>query len=261
MKLISLLIVVLMIVVTSCEQRGERTIFIFKEINDSNHLIKQEINSAGQLHSEMEMRRDSIPQGAYKEWSEEQLICTGTYVNGKKEGQWVYFNLAGDTSSIENWMSGVKVGSQYTYYGSRSKGNTRNSLASFSFYNGTGEKTGNAIFDMQGNVNSMTGTFFFCAYNKPDISEKDSFSLLVFFDIPELLTYHLTIQEYHNFRKFSEFQYPRSDSDLINTEFAKKKLINKKLPKGHYHWKIIMEIFENTNTIGRDSTSIDVQSR
>ena len=59
---------------------------------------------------------DSINDGNYYVWNNGQIICSGQFKNGKRDGTWFFMNLNHDTIKIENWLSNKKFGQQISYF-------------------------------------------------------------------------------------------------------------------------------------------------
>ncbi|WP_203258232.1 toxin-antitoxin system YwqK family antitoxin [Hyunsoonleella ulvae] len=83
---------------------------VYKSINNRpiNGLYK--IASANGSYSEIFFKKGKI-HGVRKNYSsDERLISTQSYLNGKRDGEWTYYDEDGKPKTIENYKEGLKTG-------------------------------------------------------------------------------------------------------------------------------------------------------
>jgi antitoxin component YwqK of YwqJK toxin-antitoxin module len=132
------------LIFNSCISKNTRFEKIY--IQGKLFIEKKTYDNKGDIISEEILDKDSLRNGFYKEYTRGKIKDSGNYVNGKKEGLWFHWNLAGDLIKIENWLSDKRFGQEFEYYSKTSK--KKSSLYKYSFYNLEGQKTFESKFDL-----------------------------------------------------------------------------------------------------------------
>lgn len=51
-----------------------------------------------------------LNHGRFRQWNKDgKLVLTGSFTDGKRDGQWVYLNEKGETLSEKNYLNGIEV--------------------------------------------------------------------------------------------------------------------------------------------------------
>ena len=252
--------ILFLIFIYGCVHSSQDDSVMFKT-GDTSHIDIKGFDKKRNLLVQQSLNSDSLNDGYYYIWQNEQLICSGQFKNGKKDGTWFFMNLSHDTIKIENWFSDKQFGQQVSYF---NNSNHSRFVKSYIFW-GMDAKLFEMNFDSTGNVKDVKGFPVYCAYSSENIKVGDTFNLIVSWGVPNGFNYAFSISENDIKNKKTsvvknESSY-RSDSKKIWQPNGNYNLIEKKYTsKGPYQWVVKLHIINprNNDTIVNDSTEINL---
>jgi hypothetical protein len=228
---------------------------------DTSHIDIKAFDKKSNLLIEQSLNSDSLNDGYYYVWQNEQLICSGQFKDGKRDGTWFFMNLNHDTIRIENWFSDKQFGQQISYF---SYSNHSQVIKKYIFW-GMNAKLFEMNFDSTGNVKNMKGFPVYCAFNSENIKVGDTFNLICSWGVPNGFNYVFSISETDAKNKkkgiIKSENSDTSDSKKIWKFNGNRSLIEKKYSsKGQYRWMVKLHIINprTNNSVVNDSTEINL---
>ena len=241
---------------SACNSKG--TSFEKKNINGKIFIVKKKYDKKGNINSEELLDKDSIRNGYYKEYIVGNLKDSGNYNNGKKDGLWYHWDLAGDLIKIENWFSGKQFGEEIEYYSKTTI--EKNKLYKYSFYNIEGQKIFESKFDLDGKLLTSEGVPMYCTYNKANIHAGETYELICFLGVPEKSDWKFSVEEIEIEKQKTLFKQEFTNGGLEELPFATRFFHSKKyLSKGAYDWMLLLKInSQSGDTLFKGSTRLSV---
>jgi len=228
---------------------------------DTSHVDIKVFDKKRNLTIQQSLNSDSLNDGYYYVWQNGQLICSGQFKDGKKDGTWFFMNLNHDTTKIENWFSDKQFGQQIFYF---NNSNHFQIIKNYIFW-GMNAKLFEMNFDSTGNVKNVKGFPVYCAFNADDIKVSDTFNLICSWGVPNGFDYTFSISENDiKNKRVSIIKNENSDSSNSKKIWqynGNRNLIEKKYySKGQYQWMVKLHITNprTNNSVVNDSTEIDL---
>lgn len=253
-------VILFLIFIYGCVHSSQNDYAIFKT-GDTSHVDIKVFDKKRNLTIQQSLNSDSLNDGYYYVWQNGQLICSGQFKDGKKDGIWFFMNLNHDTTRIENWFSDKQFGQQISYF---NYSNHSQVIKSYIFW-GMNAKLFEMNFDSIGNVKNVKGFPVYCAFNSENIKVGDTFNLICSWGVPNKFNYAFSISENDiKNKKTSIIKNENSDSfdsKKIWQPNGNRNLIEKKYSsKGQYQWIVKLHITNprSNDTIVNDSTEINL---
>jgi len=247
----SLVYVLFVFLFYNCRTKNPSISYRDYEIGGDVYIIEKYISSNGEISTERLLNSDSVPDGFFRKYENGRVAIIGSYLEGKKDSTWVFFDMVGDTVAVENWFSGSKFGKQLMFYLKPYSQKEKSPLYTFSFLNIEGAEIFRAEFDLEGRLKNLDGAPLYYAYNKSRLSVGDTFELIVFFESPSGYECDLTLDEYDENGLIIQSQsISNNTSSLIVLPYAKKKVVEKHyIHPGEYKWIATISIRDSEGKV------------
>jgi hypothetical protein len=253
---------IIAIIFIGCNNSSKRIVYRDFDSSGVHWIVKKVYDEKGFLSTEELLTSDSVRNGYYKKWERNKLSFQGSYVDGQKEGSWIYKDAIGDTVKIENWFSGKKFGEQLDFF-SRVEASGKPLVYKYSFFDLRGEQVFESRFDLNGQVKDLNGFPLYTVFNKSQIKPDSIFELTCFIGVPNPLNYFFTLKELDEKNKkiISMKEYgTNSTNQLLFTDFGRKCSVEKKYSiSGNYTWQVNLRLTDiKGKTLINDSSNINV---
>lgn len=243
---------------TGCVSKQNRTLYENIDQNGKRVIVKKTFDEHAMLIQEERLDKDSVRNGAYWEYKDGKIKCTGHFADNKKDGTWKYFDATGAIQEKESWFNGKRFGEQFHYYNT---GGRR--LSAYLFDNLEGTELFKALFDSNGKITRSIGAPLYLAYNKADLKVNEELDMIFFFGAPPKCTYKLNISEWSSARHpkcLSSVTVVDSSGEVQRDYMGEKYLLQKTYAeKGVYDWKFDFSVNDGSGrAIVHDTTSQQV---
>ncbi len=253
-------VILCLIFIYGCNHSWKNDYLTF-ETGDTSHTDMKVFDKKSNLTIQESLNSDSLIDGYYYVWNSGQIICSGQFKDGKKDGTLFFMNLNHDTIKIENWFSNKQFGQQISFF---NYSNHSQVIKNYIFW-GMDAKLFKLNFDTTGNVKNVKGFPVYCAFNSENIKLGDTFDLICSWGVPNGFNYVFSISENDiKNKKVSIIKSENSDSSDLKKIWlfsGNRNLIEKKYSlKGQYQWTVKLHIIDprTNDSIVNDSTEIDL---
>src|SRR4029078_4966355 len=92
-------IILFLIFIYGCIHSSHNDYAIIKTA-DTSHIDIKAFDKKSNLTIQQSLNSDSLNDGYYYVWTNGQLICSGQFKDGKRDGTWFFMNSTNDTTKI-----------------------------------------------------------------------------------------------------------------------------------------------------------------